>query len=97
RPAPVVPHTSGRTSSEGGDGDRTGTPRRRRRRGGRGRSGGGGGGARQPVEAIVGGTLGELGDGVRECRRVREREGRPVGRYLMCVHVRPQATQIAVL
>ncbi|HUY20825.1 MAG TPA: Rne/Rng family ribonuclease [Acidimicrobiales bacterium] len=27
----------------------------------------------------------------------RERRGRPVGRYLMCVHVRPHATQIAVL
>jgi ribonuclease E len=30
-------------------------------------------------------------------RRGRERNGRPVGRYLMCVHVRPEATQIAVL
>src|SRR6185436_18038902 len=27
----------------------------------------------------------------------RERKGRPVGRYLMAVHVRPTATQIAVL
>ncbi len=30
-------------------------------------------------------------------RRGRERNGRPVGRYLMCVHVRPEVTQIAVL
>jgi len=30
-------------------------------------------------------------------RRGRERKGRPVGRYLMCVHVQPEATQIAVL
>ena len=30
-------------------------------------------------------------------RRGRERRGRPVGRYLMCVHVEPDATQIAVL
>ncbi|HLI15959.1 MAG TPA: Rne/Rng family ribonuclease [Acidimicrobiales bacterium] len=30
-------------------------------------------------------------------RRARERRGRPVGRYLMCVHVRPHVTQIAVL
>ena len=30
-------------------------------------------------------------------RRGRERNGRPIGRYLMCVHVRPGATQIAVL
>jgi len=36
-------------------------------------------------------------DDVLERRRGRERKGRPVGRYLMCVHVRPQATQIAVL
>jgi ribonuclease E len=32
-----------------------------------------------------------------ERRRGRERKGRPVGRYLMCVNVRPHATQIAVL
>ena len=30
-------------------------------------------------------------------RRGRERHGRPVGRYLMCVHVSPRSTQIAVL
>ncbi|MHB8670502.1 MAG: Rne/Rng family ribonuclease [Acidimicrobiales bacterium] len=30
-------------------------------------------------------------------RRGRERKGRPVGRYLMAVHARPGATQIAVL
>ncbi|MHB8594040.1 MAG: ribonuclease E/G, partial [Acidimicrobiales bacterium] len=36
--------------------------------------------------------------GERSRRRSgRERRGRPVGRYLMCVHVRPHATQIAVL
>ena len=32
-----------------------------------------------------------------EARRGRERKGRPVGRYLMAVHVRSHATQIAVL
>jgi ribonuclease E len=32
-----------------------------------------------------------------ERRRGRERKGRPVGRYLMCVHKRPEATQIAIL
>ena len=38
------------------------------------------------------------GSGGRSRRRSgRERRGRPVGRYLMCVHVRPHATQIAVL
>jgi ribonuclease E len=53
-----------------------------------------------------GGTGNEDGDtagspsrrGGRSRRRGgRERAGRPVGRYLMCVHVRPHATQIAVL
>jgi ribonuclease E len=39
----------------------------------------------------------ELDDDVLEARRGRERKGRPVGRYLMCVHVTPKATQIAVL
>ena len=34
---------------------------------------------------------------VLERRRGRERKGRPVGRYLMLVHVRDEATQIAVL
>jgi ribonuclease E len=74
------------------DGDAGSGPRRRRRRGGRGRSGGsrdpGGRSSRASDDAI------EL---VAEARRGRERKGRPVGRYLMCVHVQPQATQIAVL
>ncbi|HYI62044.1 MAG TPA: Rne/Rng family ribonuclease [Acidimicrobiales bacterium] len=39
----------------------------------------------------------ELDDEVLEQRRGRERKGRPVGRYLMAVHVRPEATQIAIL
>jgi ribonuclease E len=59
--------------------------RRRRRRGGRGRSGG-----RTDAGAVV-------DEEVMERRRGRERKGRPVGRYLMLVHVRPEATQIAVL
>ena len=32
-----------------------------------------------------------------ERRRGRERNGRPIGRYLMCVQVRPTLTQVAVL
>ena len=40
----------------------------------------------------------ELDDAdVFEKRRGRERNGRPVGRYLMCVQVRPTLTQVAVL
>jgi ribonuclease E len=68
--------------------------RRRRRRGGRGRGGGA-----QPVEPVI--VPEEAGEPVDaealERRRGRERKGRPVGRYLMCVHVRPHATQVAVL
>src|SRR4029453_18669356 len=37
----------------------------------------------------------ELDDDVLELRRGRERKGRPVGRYLMCVQVTPQAPPIA--
>jgi ribonuclease E len=62
--------------------------RRRRRRGGRGRGGA------KPAEAEAPVALDEE---TLERRRGRERKGRPVGRYLMCVHVRPHATQIAVL
>ncbi len=80
----------------------------RRRRGGRGRSGGGGGGggggrgdrsgdkANRPVEATYGDAP-ELDEETLEKRKGRERKGRPVGRYLMTVSVRPDATQIAVL
>ncbi|HEX2043256.1 MAG TPA: Rne/Rng family ribonuclease, partial [Acidimicrobiales bacterium] len=67
--------------------------RRRRRRGGRGRSGAG-----RAVGAVL--DLDEpvdLDDETLERRRGRERKGRPVGRYLMCVHSTPHATQIAVL
>jgi len=39
----------------------------------------------------------ELDPEVFERRRGRERNGRPIGRYLMCVQVRPTLTQVAVL
>jgi len=81
-------------------------PKSRRRRGGRGRGGGGGNGgdggggagsAVKPVEAILGGDPLELDEEDLERRRGRHRKGRPVGRYLMVVSVRDQATQMAVL
>ncbi len=68
--------------------------RRRRRRGGRGRSGGA---KAQPVTADLGGGSFEIDEDTLARQRGRERKGRPIGRYLMCVHVRPGATQIAVL
>jgi len=77
--------------------------KRRRRRGGRGRSSGGG--AKQPagkqpakpVEAVIAYDPAELDEETLERRKGRERKGRAVGRYSMCVHVTPKATQIAVL
>ncbi|CAB4895645.1 unannotated protein [freshwater metagenome] len=49
----------------------------------------GGGGGR--------GSSAQLDPDVLEKRRGRERNGRPVGRYLMCVQVRDNLTQVAVL
>src|SRR5690606_5096132 len=80
-------------------------PKRKRRRGGRGRGSGGGQGGgsgsrdgrSSPVEAVLPTAGIELDEEVLEARRGRERKGRPVGRYLMCVHVTSRATQIAVL
>jgi ribonuclease E len=66
--------------------------KRRRRRGGRGRGSGGGRKDAAALDSPV-----ELDEETLERRRGRERKGRPVGRYLMCVHVREQTTQIAVL
>jgi ribonuclease E len=70
--------------------------RKRRRRGGRGRGGGGGNG-NGPKAATVEAEAQALDAETLAQRRGRERKGRPVGRYLMTVHVRPEATQIAVL
>ena len=52
----------------------------------------------QPIQAFVGDEeLFEIDEKSLKRRRGRERNGRPVGRYFMCVSVRPEATQIAVL
>jgi len=89
RPARQAP------AEDGGEADAsTGTgTKRRRRRGGRGRGSAGGGAAAKSVEA----DAQELDEETLAQRRGRERKGRPVGRYLMTVHVHPEATQIAVL
>ena len=59
----------------------------------------GGSGAKpgQPVTADLGDSAFEVDEETLARQRGRERKGRPIGRYLMCVHVRPGATQIAVL
>jgi ribonuclease E len=46
---------------------------------------------------LTGEPLAESDPETLERRRGRERKGRPVGRYMMCVHSQPHATQIAVL
>jgi ribonuclease E len=92
RPAPT-PAEAARATAEA---DNAAKPKRRRRRGGKGRTGGNGGNGNTPVQQIAG-EAAEVDPEVLARRRGRERKGRPVGRYLMCVHVRPHATQIAVL
>jgi len=100
RPAP----TQAAPESEGGGG------RRRRRRGGRGRGGRGRSGeaaantaetrngSHAPVEAILADQQPlELDDEQLTERRGKYRNGKPLGRYRMCVHVSEGATHIAVL
>ncbi|HEV2767076.1 MAG TPA: Rne/Rng family ribonuclease [Acidimicrobiales bacterium] len=94
RPAPP-PAAEGSRPGTGSGGSADGAPggagegetRRRRRR--RGRGGGG------EAPADVADTA--LAADAVERRRGRQRNGRPVGRYLMCVHVGDGTTQIAVL
>ena len=61
---------------------------RKRGRGGRGRDA-------APPERLV--DPAALDDETLEKRKGKERNGRPLGRYLMAVHVHDKATQIAVL
>ena len=83
-------------TDDDGEAGESDAARKKRRRGGKGRSGGGsaggnsGGGRSEPAGP-------ELDADVLERRRGRERNGRPMGRYLMCVQVRPTLTQVAVL
>jgi ribonuclease E len=95
RPAPPVPPAppSNRSrqgkSGNGADG-RAAAPQESKRRRRRGATKGGaakGQGSAHPV----------LDEEALERRRGRERKGRPIGRYLMCVHARDDLVQIAVL
>jgi ribonuclease E len=107
RPAPAAtaaaagPSSAKSTSADGTTG---GPAKKRRRRGGRGRgasagagNGGGRAAAASPTDDFIDDDPIELDEETLERRRGRERKGRPVGRYLMAVHMRPHATQIAVL
>ena len=107
RPAPKIGDSRPAAGGDSGDGQpgSGGGRRRRRRRGGRGRSGGGQQGDNQgrqgrgnrPVEAVTDDGPLELDEDTLKRRRGRERRGKPIGRYLMCVSVNGGVTQIAVL
>jgi len=73
------------------DADRGGP--KKRRRGGKGRGAAGTGAV---VTSSRSGAV-DVDPDVLEKRKGRERNGRPVGRYLMAVQVRPTLTQVAVL
>ena len=98
RPAPPPADAGGRRGDGRANeaGSSTGGRRRRRRRGGGNRSGQK---SRQPavVEAVTYDEPVELDEKSLKGRRGRTRKGQALGRYLMCVHVSEQATQIAVL
>ena len=94
--APAGDGGAGRARPDGGD-DQESPGRRSRRRGGRGRSATKKPGTARRGEAASTPALVRIGDDAVERPRARERKGRPVGRYLMCVHVEGGTTQIAVL
>ena len=99
RPAPAPADATGGRRSDGRaneGGSSASGRRRRRRRGGGNRSGQK---SRQPavVEAVTYDEPVELDEKSLKGRRGRTRKGQALGRYLMCVHVSEQATQIAVL
>jgi len=77
-----------RSQSDRAEGDGPGDAKRRRRRGGRGRGRG-----RKPEEMV--GI--QLDEATMAKRRGKERDGRPIGRYLMAVHVHNDTRHIAIL
>ena len=113
RPAPDAGSTGGNQGGNQGSGGEPGSGsgrRRRRRRGGRGRGQAGGNqgqqsgsgqgsqrGQNRPVEAVTDDAPVELDADTLKSRRGRERRGKPIGRYMMCVSVSDGITQIAVL
>ena len=97
RPAPVQkPAAPVQKSESSGNGNG-----KRKRRGGRGRSRSGGGSGGGSGEQRGGNAPQRSREAIEaeiiEKRRGRERDGRPVGRYMMCVQVRDGVTQVAVL
>ena len=93
RPAPPASTGNRASSGSGGSGGR----RRRRRGGGNRGNRGAPAGRVTPVEAVTYDEPVQLDEKSLKGRRGRTRKGQAVGRYLMCVHVTKNATQIAVL
>jgi ribonuclease E len=109
-PTPPAPESTLKSEPEGGGGGRR---RRRRRRGRGGKGNGSDAAPKkqtttakqdasrpatqQPVEAMLPSGPVDLDEDVLQRRQGRQRKGRPVGRYMMSVHVAERATQIAVL
>ncbi|WP_419946251.1 Rne/Rng family ribonuclease [Candidatus Poriferisodalis sp.] len=109
KPKPQIGDSRPAPTSQPAEGEGA-TGRRRRRRGGRGRGGRsrsseaptpaneGRNGSRAPVEAILADQQPvELDDEQLSERRGKYRNGKPIGRHRMCVHVAEGATHIAVL
>ncbi|MEO8363081.1 MAG: Rne/Rng family ribonuclease [Ilumatobacteraceae bacterium] len=98
RPAPVIqnsPSNAPTQSEASANGDHTETrakPKSRRgnRRGGRNRRG-------RVERSDNAATSSNTDADLIERRRGKERNGRPLGRYFMCVQVRPEFTQVAML
>jgi ribonuclease E len=92
RPAPAKPAAAAPKNDSSGSGNG-----KRKRRGGRGRSRSGGGQGEQRGSNAPQRSREAIEAEIIEKRRGRERDGRPVGRYMMCVQVRDGVTQVAVL
>ena len=92
RPAPAKPAAAAPKNDSSGSGNG-----KRKRRGGRGRSRSGGGQGEQRGNNAPQRSREAIEAEIIEKRRGRERDGRPVGRYMMCVQVREGVTQVAVL
>ena len=92
RPAPAKPAVAAPKNDSSGSGNG-----KRKRRGGRGRSRSGGGQGEQRGSNAPQRSREAIEAEIIEKRRGRERDGRPVGRYMMCVQVRDGVTQVAVL
>ena len=103
RPAPA---SAAPAAPVDGDGGSSTGPKKKRRRGGRGRKKGGNqtvprvtvaSDADGDVDGFIDDAPIQLDEETLERRRGRERNGRPLGRYMMAVHVQERATHIAVL